>query len=277
MQCLPARADRAKIFTCPTALNIRRGLILSVSHNRRVWTQAYSGLGATAALEHLTARRCTSTPLDAATAGERSVSTDHRLSAAGGSGGHLLGVTAKLLPRDSLTASPDGSGVQQQPMYELVWQVSGTAAPPASRDAGRRQSKFSLTDHRATAAASMLALLQAADAHRASAVDLLSTERARALSKSAISSAAHSGSFSGLLRTFAQESSAAVGSSRTDPSTAGDLAGSHGVRLVLGSEKPDHASDVYGSRTEAATQLSAVLLPSTMQNTMGAQYAPFCL
>ncbi len=221
-------------------------------------------------MEHLVARHRRPTPLDAATAGERGVSTDHCLSASGSTGGYLLGVTAKPIPSDALTAGTNGSTLQQQPMYELVWQVSGTAAPRAALHAGHRLSGFSFKDFRSSAPASMLALLQAADAVRAAAVDLLSTERARALSKPAIGSAVHSGGFSGLLRTFAQESSAAVGCSRADLSAASDLAGSRGVRLVLGSEKPDHASDVYGSRMEAGTQLSPVLLPSTVRNTRGA-------
>ena len=185
-----------------------------------------------------------------------------------------MGVTAKPIPHDALTAGADGSGMQQQPMYELVWQVSGTAAPSAALSASHHQSGFSVTDRRSSAAASMLALLQAADAHRAAAVDLLSTEQVHAPSKAQISSAAYSVDFTGLLRTFAQESSAAVRSSRADLSKAGDLAGSRDVSVMLGFELPDHVSDVYGSRMEAATQLSAVLLPSTVRQTMGAQPTP---
>ncbi len=59
----------------------------------------------------------------------RKVTTDHRLPADGSSTGLLLGVTAKPIPHDAVATTAKGSGSQPEPMYELVWQVSGTAAP----------------------------------------------------------------------------------------------------------------------------------------------------
>ena len=231
--------------------------------------QAYSGADAAAPLQHCAARRGALTE-EAASAGGHSVSTDHRLPTASSRGGHLLGVTAKPMPRGALTDGTSSSGLQREPMYELAWQVHSTAAPPASLDAGHHLSGFCIKDRSSSAATGMLALLQAADVHRASTVDLLGTEQAHAVSSAVVSSAAHSGGFSGLLRTFAHKSSAAVGSSLTDHTAAGDVAGNRGVRLMVGSETPARVSDVYGSRRQGATQLSAVLLPSTMRSSVGA-------
>ena len=183
----------------------------------------------------------------------------------------MLGVTVKPIPRGALAANAGDGSSQQQPLYELVWQVSGIAAPPASPHAGRHQHALSVED-RSAAPASMLALLQAASAHRAFAVDLRSTEQAlHAPSQTASSSAALSDGSSGLLRTFAQESpAAAAGSFVADVSAAGSIAGNRVLSLMLGTQKPGRVSNASGSRLQAATQLSAVLLPSTVRHTVGA-------
>ena len=233
--------------------------------------QVYSGSGAIAAAEHGLAQGRAPIAPWTASAQERGVSTDHRLSAAAAHAGHLLGMTARPLPHDGRAVDAASGSSQQEIMYELVWQVAGTAAP-AELAAGDRLSGLFMIQHSSTAIASMLAILQVADAHRASALDLLTARQEPTLSKGGRlrHGWADTGAASALLRTFAQESSAVVGSALTDPNAARGMTSTGGVRLAVSSRVSGRTSNAYGSRAEAAMQLSAVLLPSTVRSTNGA-------
>ena len=238
------------------------------------WVQAYAGSGATDPARHCLAQRRATLADQPDAARGRGVSTDHRLAAAGATGGHVLGVLAKPMVPDGRHGA-ESSGLRQQHLYELVWQVTGTAALVGS-GSGRRVSGFSIREGSSTAGARMLTLLQAAAAHRVSVVNLQTSSQGHAYSMAVgrqHGSPTDGGAVSSLLRTFAQESSAVVGSSQIDASATGGYASNQGVSLMLSSGHLERVSDIYGTRQEVAAQLSAVLLPSRLQSAAGALLA----
>ena len=218
-------------------------------------------------MEQVLAQRC-SRPR-----GDRGIQTHHRVAAAGALQGQLLGMTARSVPLGSAAARA-GRDSLSEPMYELLWQVTSPADvvnPSAHHEVGR--TAVSLGAHGGSAVPSMLAVLLAANAHGAAAVELLSTEQASALGRETdwqSNGATLGGALQAMLRAFAQESSAVVGALVADANAAGGNKSPAGSSLVLRNKHAGGISDGYGRRLTAGMTLSAVLLPSAMRSTPGA-------
>ena len=186
----------------------------------------------------------------------------------------LAGLVAKPLQNGSTNAAHFTAVDYSDCIYSLAWQASHTAASQSDDRAQQASGRLSMLLPEANsskdALAAAMATLQGA-ASGAGTVSLDSTGSAlQGLGRMQASVASQQGALWGMLRTYAQESTAAIGGHTTDVNASPQEGRSQQTALTMTSRHPEQRADAYGTRHAAGALHDAVLLRSDIRSVPGA-------
>ena len=159
--------------------------------------------------------------------------------------------------------------VQSDCLYEVAWQASTPQAEDVS--VNRQRLSITLGSSGVTGIASALAALQsvASDATGVSLHGLNGSSQG--WRSTAGRAASDTSSLWGLLRSYAQESSAPINGLAVDRNAYNPVGRVVGPALRLIDRNTEQRRDVYGARMEGGAFQRAVLLPSKISSTPGVQ------